>query len=370
MDCDITKNNINAVIRGKSFDSDVEITAKVRNKQTLPVIVDKLDIKSKKTSLSQLIEGISQLPKGSSDIVPGQPIVLKPSDLIILNGHASVDVLELYDIKATNLVSDFSAQNGDMLNIENMDFNIAGGKVNTKGNFDIATYLFDVDSIVSDCDANLLSKNFLGLENQIFGKVNAKINLKGKIPENAQDIKLVSGKVNFTVNNGKMPKLGSLEYLLRAGNLFKSGILGLTLNNLIEVLTPYKTGEFSAIRGSFDVHDGKISSLEIFSKGNNLSLFIYGGYDIINDNANIEILGRLSKNVSNVLGAAGNASLNTLFSTLTGNKIKEGAKSQIIENVNKIPLIEITGDDYRLFLAKIKGRLNSDDYVKSFNWLN
>ena len=71
-----------------------------------------------------------------------------------------------------------------------------------------------------------------------------------------------------------------------------------------------------------------------------------------------------------MLGAAGNASLNTLFSTLTGNKIKEGAKSQIIENVNKIPLIEITGDDYRLFLAKIKGRLNSDDYVKSFNWLN
>lgn len=370
MDCDVSKNIINATIRGKSFDSDVEIIANVKNKQTLPIVVNNLDVKSKKTSLSQLIEGISQLPKGSSDIVPGQPIVLKPSDLIILNGHASVDVLELYDIKATNLVSDFSAQNGDMLNIENMDFNIAGGKVNTKGNFDIATYLFDVDSIVSDCDANLLSKNFLGLENQIFGKVNAKINLKGKIPENAQDIKLVSGKVNFTVNNGKMPKLGSLEYLLRAGNLFKSGILGLTLNNLIEVLTPYKTGEFSAIRGSFDVHDGKISSLEIFSKGNNLSLFIYGGYDIINDNANIEILGRLSKNVSNVLGAAGNASLNTLFSTLTGNKIKEGAKSQIIENVNKIPLIEITGDDYRLFLAKIKGRLNSDDYVKSFNWLN
>lgn len=370
MDCDITKNNINAFIRGKSFDSDVEITANVRNKQTLPIIVDNLNIKSKKTSLSQLIEGISQLPKGSSDIVPGQPIVLKPKDLIIMRGHASVDELELYDIKASDLVSDFSAQNGDILNIENMDFNIADGNVKTKGSFDISSYLFDVFSTVNNCDANLLSKNFLGLENQIFGKVNAKISLKGKIPENAQDIKLVSGKVNFSVNNGKMPKLGSLEYLLRAGNLFKSGIMGLTLNNLIEVLTPYKTGEFSAIKGSFDVHSGKISSLEIFSKGNNLSLFIYGGYDIINDNADIEILGRLSKNVSNVLGAAGNASLNTLFNTLTGNKIKEGAKSQIIENVNKVPLIEITGDDYRLFLAKIKGRLNSDDYVKSFNWLN
>ena len=280
------------------------------------------------------------------------------------------DIAQLYNQMTFLPGVIYKTSNIDDTVIGNMEFNIADGNVKTKGSFDISSYLFDVFSTVNNCDANLLSKNFLGLENQIFGKVNAKISLKGKIPENAQDIKLVSGKVNFSVNNGKMPKLGSLEYLLRAGNLFKSGIMGLTLNNLIEVLTPYKTGEFSAIKGSFDVHSGKISSLEIFSKGNNLSLFIYGGYDIINDNADIEILGRLSKNVSNVLGAAGNASLNTLFNTLTGNKIKEGSKSQIIENVNKVPLIEISGDDYRLFLAKIKGRLNSDDYVKSFNWLN
>lgn len=370
LDLNINKNVINALIRGKSFDSDVEINADIENKQTLPIIVNDLRIKSNKTSLSQLIEGISQLPKGSTDIVPGQPIILKPKDLIITRGNAIVKEVELYNIKANNLVSSFSAPNGDILNIHNMEFDIADGKVVAKGNFDVSSLLFDIDSIVYDCDANLLSESFLGLQNQIFGRTNAKINLKGKIPENAQDIRFVSGRVNFSVNNGKMPKLGSLEYLLRAGNLIKGGIFGLTLNNLLEVLTPYKTGEFSAIKGSFNVSDAKINSLEIFSKGNNLSLFIYGNYDIINDNAEIDILGRLSKNVSNVLGAAGNASLNTLFNTITGNKIKDATKSQIIENVNKIPLIEITGDDFRIFLAKIKGSLNSDDYVKSFNWLN
>ena len=194
--------------------------------------------------------------------------------------------------------------------------------------------------------------------------------VKNDLDKNAQDIKLVSGNVNFSVNNGKMPKLGSLEYLLRAGNLIKSGLFGLTLNNLIEVLTPYKTGEFSTIRGNFKLASAKINSLEIFSKGKNLSLFIYGNYNIISDDADIEVLGRLSKNVSNVLGSVGNTSLNTILSAITGNKIKEGAKAQIIENINKIPLIELSGDDYRLFMAKIKGKLNSEDYVKSFNWLN
>ena len=370
MDLDINKNTILAFIRGKSFDSDVQIDASITNKQSFPIVVKNIEVISKKTSLSQLIEGISQIPKDSVDIVPGQPIVFKPNDFLILKGHASADEVELYEIKAQNLSMDFSNPTGDILNIDNMQFDIADGTVKTSGNFDISSLLFDVNSVVSDCDANILSTNFLGLQNQIYGRTNAKINLKGKIPENAQELRLVTGRVNFSVNNGKMPKLGSLEYLLRAGNLIKSGIFGLTLNNLIEVLTPYKTGEFSAIKGSFDIHNGKISSLEIFSKGDNLSLFIYGGYDVINDNADIQILGRLSKKVSNVLGAAGNASLNTLLSTLTGNKIKEGAKSQIIENVNKIPLIEISGDDFRLFLAKINGKLNSDDYVKSFNWLN
>lgn len=370
MDFDIEKKVIKAKINGKSFDSDVEIEARIENKQTFPIVVENLDIKSKKTSLSQVFEGISQLPKGSSDIVPGQPIVFKPQDLVILKGSAKAQDVELYDIKAQNLTMNFSNPSGYMFNIDDVNFDIADGKVSSRGNFDIVSMVFDLDSNVENCDANTLSKDFLGLENQLYGRMNAKINLKGKIPQSAQDIKLVNGVVNFSVNDGKMPKLGSLEYLLRAGNLIKSGILGLTLNNLIEVLTPYKTGEFSTIRGSFDVEEGKISALEIFSKGSNLSLFIYGGYDIINDNADIEILGRLSKKVSNVLGAAGNASLNSLFSTLTGNKLKEGAKSQIINNVNKIPLIEISADDYRLFLARVKGELNSDNYVKSFNWLN
>lgn len=370
MDFDIKKDVIHAVFRGKTFDSDVDITADIKNKQTFPIVLNNLEIKSKKTSLSGLFEGISQIPRGSSDIVPDQPIVFKPQDLVVIKGSAFADVIEFKNIKATDLKASFSNPTGFEFNIDNIEFNIAGGKVVSKGNFDVVSLLFDIDSIVYDCDANLLTESFLGLKNQMFGRANAKINLSGKVPQTPEDIKFVNGRVEFSVNEGKMPKLGSLEYLLRAGNLIKSGLFGLTLNNLIEVLTPYKTGEFSTIRGNFKLASAKINSLEIFSKGKNLSLFIYGNYDIINDDADIEILGRLSKNVSNVLGRFGNASINSLFNVLTGNKIKEGAKKQIIDNVNKIPLIEISGDDYRLFLAKIKGKLNSDDYVKSFNWLN
>ena len=166
-----------------------------------------------------------------------------------------------------------------------------------------------------------------------------------------------------------MPKLGSLEYLLRAGNFYKSGILGFTLNNLIEVLNPYKTGEFKSIKGKISMHDGIVDDIEIYSKGENLSIFLNGSYNIPQKDADIFVFGRLSKKVSSALGAAGNASLNSIINIFSSKESKV-SDSEIIQNINKIPLIEISNDDYRLFSARIKGDLNKDNYVKVFNWLN
>ena len=54
----------------------------------------------------------------------------------------------------------------------------------------------------------------------------------------------------------------------RVSNLIKNGLLGLSLNNLIQVLTPYKTGEFETITGKLTLGEGQVQNLEIKSKGN------------------------------------------------------------------------------------------------------
>lgn len=370
MDLNIDKNTIWGKLNAISYDSDMQIDMRLKNSLVAPYVVQNIDILSKKISLTRIFEGFSQIPRVSGDIVPGQPIFFKPSDVIIKNGSMNADEVVLYDINAKNFTTKFSTDENSALVIENANADIAGGKIVTKGKIDLNKNLFDMNSSVVSCDANVVATSFFGVKNQIYGIGDANIKLSGKIPENAQELKKLKGAVKFSLDDGKMPKLGSLEYLLRAGNLLKSGVLGLTLNNIIEVLTPYKTGEFSKIEGNFKLSKGIIEGLEIYSKGKNLSLFIYGNYDFFSDYADIEVLGRLSKNVGNLLGALGNTSLNSLLSLLTNNKLKEGTRAQIIDNANKIPLIEITGDDYRLFVARILGSLNSDDNVKSFNWLN
>ena len=167
-----------------------------------------------------------------------------------------------------------------------------------------------------------------------------------------------------------MPKLGSLEYLLRAGNLFKNGILGLSLNNIIEVLTPYKTGEFEKISGNLTVNNAEIEKLNILSQGKNLSLYLDGYYSILDNFADIKIYGKLSQNISNALGALGNASINQVISAISNSKKdKNKADIELQENLDKIPSIETQNPEPRYFKAKVLGDINKDNYIKSFDWI-
>ncbi|MBR3605751.1 MAG: hypothetical protein IKL52_06965, partial [Candidatus Gastranaerophilales bacterium] len=205
---------------------------------------------------------------------------------------------------------------------------------------------------------------------QIFGKMDGTVSLSAKNLNTPQAINSVKSEIDFSINNGKMPKLGSLEYLLRAGNLFKNGILGLSLNNIIEVLTPYKTGEFEKISGKLKIANGEIEDLNILSQGKNLSLYLTGNYSLLESFADIKIYGKLSQNISNALGALGNASISQFVDFITqGKKEKNEKDIELQKSLEKIPAIEVENPEPRYFKAKVLGDVNKDNYIKNFDWI-
>ena len=109
--------------------------------------------------------------------------------------------------------------------------------------------------------------------------------------------------------------------------------------------------------------------IEIFSKGENLSLYIHGTYDITQTHANFEILGKLSKRISTIFGTIGNTSLNTFFKLIPGISLFDFSRKDFIQDVEKIP--SFTNGDYesRIFQAIIDGNINDSDYVQSFKWV-
>ena len=82
----------------------------------------------------------------------------------------------------------------------------------------------------------------------------------------------------------------------------------------------------------------------------------------------MQVFGLLSKKLSTLFGPIGNLSVNTLFNIIPGVDLSKD--SSVLEKINKIPGIELSSKAYRKFIANVKGNLNGDNYVTSFQWIN
>ena len=364
----ISNKFIDGEITAKNKQSDVKINFHALNKLSAPYVIKDVIVYSNKVDILDALNSIT--PNTSkADISSKHDFSIKPEDVIIEKGSFDFKELQYGDIMTQNLKGNLAYKN-NVLNLANLAFDIAQGKIIALGNYDIKTTKLDLGARMDGCDSNVLATSFLGLPNQIFGKMNGTVSLTAKNLNTPQGIKNIKSDIDFSINNGKMPKLGSLEYLLRAGNLFKNGILGLSLNNIIEVLTPYKTGEFEKISGNLKIANGEIEDLNILSQGKNLSLFLEGNYSLLESFADIKIYGKLSQSISNALGALGNASISQFVEFITQSKKERNEKDIELQNkLEKIPTIEVENPEPRYFKAKVLGDINKDNYIKNFDWI-
>ena len=98
-------------------------------------------------------------------------------------------------------------------------------------------------------------------------------------------------------------------------------------------------------------------------------MYINGEFDILQNYANLRVFGRLTKRASNILGPVGNVSFNSLLSSIPGLKMNKNDKSGIIKDINKIPGVELSDQQYRVFTVKIDGDIDKEKYVKNFRWI-
>ena len=356
---------VNGEVFAKNNDSDLKINIKAQNRTQPPYILENINIVSNKLNI---LEILSNVPVSSSrtDIDVKQSLSIRPEDIVIKSGNFDFKNVDFDKIKAQNLSGTFNYKD-NLFNLKNIVFDIAKGKVNANGKYNLKSTELKIKADMQDCDSNTLTEEFLKMKGQIFGKINGSVNLEAKNITDVQSVKNIKSNVSFSVNNGKMPKLGSLEYLLRAGNMLKNGVFGISLNNIIQILTPYKSGEFETIEGNISINKGEVEKLEITSKSKNLSIYLEGTYDILETFADIRIYGKLASGVSNALGVIGNASMGQLINSITSKNKQVDEKLK--EQLNKIPPIDIETPEPKYFKVKVLGDINKDNYIKNFSWI-
>ena len=368
----LTPHNINTNILGKIYDTNITATANIENKLTAPYHIKDIKINADYLDLENLLDSISKVTMKNQNTIKSvqnnEIQAITPNSITLDKGTVNAKKILVKGFPATDLIVNFTQPTSKILKINNFDFKIAEGQIKANGQYNFETNTIKADCIATSIDANQFSQIFLNLKNQIYGNLDGivKLETKGITPE--ERLENLNGAVSFNIDNGKMPKLGSLEYLLRAANVVKSGITGFTINNIINLLIPIKTGEFSTIKGDIELHDGIANNIKIYSKGENLSLYITGEGNLITQYSKLNVYGRLSKKISTLLGPIGNTSINTLFNFIPGIKLNE-SESLIFKELNKIPGLEFSNDEYRFFHATIDGDVNSENYVQSFKWL-
>ncbi len=363
--------NINIKSKGEVFSNPITLFSNMENKLKPPYVFNKIDIYLGNFDIDELIEKLNILALETNvTILTEQKSTIDIKDLVIKSGKIKAESVFVKNLFAKDFTADFSLNENLLFSLDNFNFNVAQGLITGDFKYNLLNSKSDLSLNVKEVNANSMAEALFNLKNQIFGLLTGQVDFTCNGRTHKTCMETLSGKGGFSVKDGKMPKLGSLEYLLKAGNLVKSGVTGLTINSIIDLVTPLKTGQFENINGMFTIKSGLADPIQIFSKGKDLSLFLTGTYNLSTFIADMKIFGRISKKISNLLGPVGNASLNTLFNTIPGLNLDETNKKEFINNFNKIPGFELNDKTHRNFSVDIYGDINGDNYVKSFKWVD
>ena len=363
------QNTILANIAGTAFENTFKLDIDAANKFRPPYIVNNAKIDAGKLNIDTLYDAINDYSIEMVNSTYNDNFNnFDLNDLQVKNLTMIAEEVIVNKSLAKNLSANLSLNNGN-LKVDRFKFNLAKGKMDGYVSYNIRSKSSAFDLNVDDVDANDLAKSLLDLDGQIYGLLDGQISLNCTGDNQTECLKNLSGRITFRVKDGKMPKLGSLEYLLKAGNLLKSGITGLSVNSIVELIIPLKTGNFDQIKGSIDINEGIADKIQIISDSKDLNLFIIGEYDLSSKFADMYVFGRLSKNISTLLGPVGNLSLNTLFNTIPGVNLSSSSDTGLVSSINKIPGLELSNKLFRVFAAEIHGDISGDDYVESFKWI-
>lgn len=361
------RKSMNLKLEAQIFKTHIDGFMNSANTTRLPFVVNKLEVTTKGT---QNLEKTAQsIYKTSMESYTNKILKQKPafdiSDIIVREGHLKSDSAIFKTAEINDLNIDFSLDARSVLRIIIREFTMAGGKVKGRARYDFSNGSLGAKIAAYGVDSDKTAEAFFDSKGQIEGFLNGSAYFSTKGFEQAERLRNLNGKFRFVINEGKMTKLGSLEYLLRATNIVSSGLTALSVHNAIALIHPVNKGAFSKVSGDFNIKNGVIEDIKIFSRGEHLSTYISGKYDYSEDNGDIVVFGKFGRKTSGVFGPVGDLSLNAFFNMLPFSKDPGIYASDIL----LIPDVTYKGDDYRVFRASVKGELNGSDNVSDFKWV-
>lgn len=349
---------------GKSvFDAETTVSTNFKK----PYVLQNLKLKSPYLDLNEISEIFENVQ--TNPVYPGVELPITAD-----GGVAEISKFKIGGLQAENITADFSIRN-NVLKMNNIKGTAYGGSVSGKSEYNFLKTLSLSEISGKNAQMSYLFKTLTGKDDGTVGTVDYKLKLSSVGTKYIQQLRTSKGYMEFVATNGVMGKLGQFEHFLHAQNLISDSIFKTTVYKLSRAIKPKNTGVFTVTKGRTEILNGIAILKSLTVEGPNMSFYVTGKINLLNDVSDVKIYGRISQDVENALGSFASRSSQTILTTSSQTSIGNIFYDDYNTTLPKAmidaipPLNPNAGLSSRPFVVVIKGSPDNINSVKSFKWV-
>lgn len=250
--------------------------------------------------------------------------------VVINAGGGKIGKLKSGGMIIENINYDHTLLN-NVYNLNNLNAVFAQGTASGKCSYNVMNGKITADMKADNIAMTEAAKAFIGFDIVRKGTLNgaAKVSLSGATLE--EQLKTLTGTVTFEVKDGEYGENISFARFINAANVLNLGTFSSVLNTITQKVNSFNTQEFKNVSGLLSFNRGIAGVSNFKSSGPNMSLYATGSYNLLNNNANLKITGKVSPKVAGVLG---NLGINKFQSTVEN--VTAAAENAINKAVDKL----------------------------------
>lgn len=303
----------------------------------------------------------------------------EPADIpcIIKSGTANITKIKSGDIILGDTISNIMLKD-NVLVLTDILTSVFQGKVRGSTGINLLTNEIKASLNGTGLDTEETLFYGAGLKDTLTGTLDFDTNITFEGTSDEEILKSLKGVLNFTMKNGQTGPFTKLENLIMAENIRESTFFQTTIGSIINSALTFDTARYKDLTGHLLFENGVAKINSITSKGEVMSTYITGSYNLFKNNIDIVFRGRLGSMVSDALGPLAMLNPVNLLKATPGMSIIAGkvfflfTEGVTPEELKQIPDLSSNIADYNTtkFQVIVKGDVNKPlTLVKSFKWL-
>lgn len=358
------KDSILLEAQGRFRRSAYHFDGDIVNNLALPVVIRDVNFKLEEIDIERLLTALN---KEAAEAAQNQqqsvideddvaPILFEPNLLVIENCHLKLDRGKYKKIDFGNLDAVLTLDKKGNLSVQSNKFDFAKGISTLKVVCDLVKQEYYIRLGAKDVDIDLVATSILDLEKEITGRASALLEL------NTDDKFKLNGLMKFSVKDGSITKLGLVQYVLNVASIFRNPAAMISPSTVADLVS-VPDGTFKSINGELNIKDNVVRNMKIKSSSPHLSSFIAGRMNLETGDTSLRIYTKFSTRDKGMAGVLRNVSLNSLaqrFDTPTSNDADYYAAE-----IAQLPEIEAKEKDSQIFLTKVEGDVQNNNFISS-----